>query len=90
MKISPRAVGLLAIAAACVTAAAPAAAQVTFYENDDFQGRSYSTNGAISSFLDSSEGLVAAIDTAPSPPEGAPGAHRPGRAGRIAVAQTRR
>jgi phosphatidate cytidylyltransferase len=32
--------------------------------------------------MDSSEGLVAAIDTAPSPPEGAPGAHQPGRAGR--------
>ena len=52
MKVSSRAVGLLVIAAACVTAAAPAAAQVTFYENDDFQGRSYSTRGAVSSFLD--------------------------------------
>lgn len=52
MKTFPRTAGLLAIAAACVTAAASAATQVTFYENDDFQGRSYSTSGAVSSFLD--------------------------------------
>ncbi len=43
---------LLSVAAACVTVAAPAAAQLTFYENDDYQGRSFSTSLAVDNFLD--------------------------------------
>jgi len=42
---------VLAIAALCAMAySAPASARVTFYENDDFQGASFSTNRQVSSF----------------------------------------
>ena len=51
-RIPTRTVKLLALAAVCIIAVAPASAQVTFYENDDFQGLSYSTRGAVSNFLD--------------------------------------
>ena len=43
---------LLAAAAVCTLAlTAPASARVTFYENDDYQGQSYSTNRQVGSFL---------------------------------------
>jgi uncharacterized protein YcfJ len=38
--------------AAALLAAAPALAQVTFYENDNYQGRSFSTSRSVSSFPD--------------------------------------
>jgi uncharacterized protein YcfJ len=42
---------LLAVAALCALAwSAPALARVTFYENDDFQGQSFSTNRQVNSF----------------------------------------
>ncbi len=41
-----------AAAAVCALAlAAPASARVTFYENDDYQGQSFSTNRQVGSFL---------------------------------------
>ena len=43
---------LLTVAALCALAwSVPAAARVTFYENDDFQGQSFSTNRQVGSFL---------------------------------------
>jgi uncharacterized protein YcfJ len=39
-----------ALAAACLAAALPASAQVTFYEDDNFQGRSFTTGRAVSNF----------------------------------------
>ena len=39
-----------AVALAAVLLAGQAAAEVTFYENDDFQGRSYSTNKHVGNF----------------------------------------
>lgn len=50
MTSTSRAFALLATTAACVIAAAPAAAQLTFYEDDNFQGRQFNTNRAVSNF----------------------------------------
>jgi uncharacterized protein YcfJ len=41
---------VLFIAAASLTAAASASAQVTFYENDNYQGRSFNTNRSVDNF----------------------------------------
>ena len=42
-----------AVAVAAVAAATQAAAQITFYENDGFQGRNFTAQGAVDNFRSS-------------------------------------
>lgn len=52
MKLSSRSLGALCAAASCsLVLSGPVAARVTFYEDDNYQGRSFSTERPISSFM---------------------------------------